>query len=97
VNFLVSSEFSSATMPSTALAVAGFGASLIANSISSGAHDLRVIAFDLSGNMAMGPDRLSASVPSEGVGCSSAGGGPLTLALVFAAWRRHRGRGRQNR
>lgn len=88
VNFLVPAANASTTIPSSALAVASQGA-LTAAGVAEGAVDLRVVAFDLSGNMAMSSDKLTTFVPSEAAGCSAAPG-LGALALVAMLLRRRR-------
>lgn len=88
VNFLVRSDEKGATMPGQALAVAGGATELTAVAVPEGSLDLRVITFDLSGNMTMAPERLATVVPLEAGGCSSAPSGLLIGALAVLGWRR---------
>ena len=76
-------------MPGTALAITN-GADLTAVAIPEGAVDLRVVAFDLSGNIAQSTEKLSTFVPSEVAGCSSTLAGPGLGALALVAMLRRR-------
>lgn len=89
VNFLVQASSNSTTMPGTALAITN-GADLTAVAIPEGAVDLRVVAFDLSGNIAQSTEKLSTFVPSEVAGCSSTLAGPGLGALALVAMLRRR-------
>lgn len=91
VNFLVPAANTSTTIPSMALAVASESA-LTAAGVAEGMVDLRVVAFDLSGNMAMSSDKLSTFVSSEAVGCSSTLAAPGLGALALVAMLRRRRR-----
>lgn len=91
VNFLVPAANTSTTIPSAALAVASQSA-LTAAGVAEGTVDLRVVAFDLSGNMAMSSDKLSTFVASEGAGCSSTFAAPGLGALALVAMLRRRRR-----
>lgn len=90
VTFLVqAAPEASLTMPGAALAVAS-GPDLTANAVPEGALELRVVTFDLSGNMAMSREKLSTFVPADGAaGCSTAVGAPL-LGLFALLFRRRR-------
>lgn len=91
VTFLVQAASETAlTMPGAALAVTS-GPDLTANAVPEGTLELRVVSFDLSGNMAMSREKLSTFVPADGApGCSTSAGAPLLglLALVLARRRR---------
>jgi len=89
VNFLVQASSNSTTMPGTALAVTS-GADLTAVAVPEGTVDLRVVAFDLSGNIAQSSEKLSTFVPSEAAGCSSTLAGPGLGALALVAMLRRR-------
>ncbi|MBE2252931.1 MAG: hypothetical protein IAE78_25585 [Myxococcus sp.] len=91
VNFLVQATATSTTMPGSALAVAS-GAALTAVSVPEGMVDLRVLAFDLSGNLATSSEKLTTFVPSDAAGCSSTLAGPGLGALALVALRRRRRR-----
>jgi len=91
VNFLVPAANASTTIPAAALAVASQSA-LTAAGVAEGTVDLRVVAFDLSGNMAMSSDKLSTFVPSEAAGCSSTLAAPGIGALALVAMLRRRRR-----
>ncbi len=91
VNFLVPASSMATTIPSAALAVASESA-LTAAGVGEGTVDLRVVAFDLSGNMAMSSDKLSTFVPSEAAGCSSVLAAPGLGALALVAMLRRRRR-----
>ena len=90
VNFLVRAEDMGTTMPGRALAVTSGATALSAVGVAEGAVDLRVMTFDLSGNMAMAPDRLITFVPSEGVGCAAAPSGAFAAGLTLLGALRHR-------
>ncbi len=89
VNFLVQASSNSTTMPGTALAVTN-GSDLTAVAIPEGTVDLRVVAFDLSGNLAQSSEKLSTVVPSDVAGCSSTLAGPGLGALALVAMLRRR-------
>ena len=95
VNFLVQASANlqassnSTTMPGTALAVTN-GSDLKAVAIPEGTVDLRVVAFDLSGNIAQSSEKLSTFVPAEVAGCSSTLAGPGLGALALVAMLRRR-------
>jgi len=91
VNFLVPATVTASAMPSSALAVTS-GSSLVAVAVPDGAVELRVVAFDLSGNIAMSSDKLSTYLASPGVGCSAMPMGPLAGALALVAMLRRRRR-----
>ncbi len=91
VNFLVPASSIATTIPAAALAVASESA-LTAAGVGEGTVDLRVVAFDLSGNMAMSSDKLSTFVPSEAAGCSSVLAAPGLGALALVAMLRRRRR-----
>lgn len=91
VNFLVPASVTASAMPASALAVTN-GSSLVAAAVPEGTVDLRVVAFDLSGNIAMSSEKLSTYVVSQGVGCSAVGTGPLAGALALVAMLRRRRR-----
>jgi hypothetical protein len=92
VNFLVESNLKSTTMPSTALAVTT-GSDLTALAIGEGPAFLRVVAFDLSGNLALSTETLSVFVPSESAGCSSTLAAPgLSALALLSIFRRRRPR-----
>lgn len=88
VNFLVPDSSSGSSMPGTALAIAN-GTDLMAAALPQGQLDLRVVAFDLSGNMAVSSERLSTTVPFDGsVGCTVGLGAPTMLLALLALLRR---------
>ncbi|MBL8920464.1 MAG: hypothetical protein JNJ54_16490 [Myxococcaceae bacterium] len=87
INFLVPATTNAATMPAAALAVT-VGRDITAVAVPEGSVDLRVIAFDLSGNMAMSSEQLTTFVPTDAVGCSSTAGGSGLLALLALVVRR---------
>lgn len=87
INFLIEASNQTPAMPANALAVSS-GTNLVASSVS-GTVDLRVVAFDLSGNMAMGSENLTTSVPGDGgYGCSSAALPPVAFLALVALRRR---------
>lgn len=90
VNFLVPASSSGSSMPGTALAV-GTGTELTAVDLPGGSMDLRVVAFDLSGNLAVSSERLNAAVPFASVGCTVGLGAPMmSVALGLLALMRRR-------
>lgn len=91
LNFLVPASTNASTMPGAALAVTT-GRDLTAVAVPEGTVDLRVITFDLSGNMAMSSEKLSTFVPAETAGCSSTLAGPGLGALALVALLRRRRR-----
>lgn len=92
VNFLVLGAASGTTMPGSALAVTN-GPDLTAVAVPEGSHDFRVVAFDLSGNLAMSSEKLSTFVPADGVGCSSTLAAPgLAVLALLGVLRRARRR-----
>lgn len=94
VNFLVPATTNASTMPGAALAVT-VGRDITAVAVPEGSVDLRVIAFDLSGNMAMSSEQLTTFVPTDAVGCSSTMAGPgLGVLVVVAMFLRRRSSGR---
>lgn len=90
VNFLVRSDEKGATMPGQALAVTGGATDLTAVAVPEGTVDLRVVTFDLSGNMTMAPEKLVTFVPPEGAGCSAVPTGALAGALALVGLVRRR-------
>jgi hypothetical protein len=90
VNFLVSSDERGSTMPGVALAVTGGATDLTAVAVPEGTVDLRVVTFDLSGNMTMAPEKLVTFVPGESAGCMAAPSGLLLGAVALLGLRRRR-------
>ena len=90
VNFLVSADEKGSTMPGVALAVTGGATDLTAIAVPEGSLDLRVVTFDLSGNMAMAPEKLVTFVPNEIPGCTAAPSGLLLGGLALLASLRRR-------
>jgi hypothetical protein len=91
INFLVPATTNASTMPGSALAVT-VGKDITAVAVPEGAVDLRVVTFDLSGNMAMSSEKLTTFVPFETAGCSSTLAGPGLAALALVALLRRRAR-----
>lgn len=89
INFLVPATTNATTMPGSALAVT-VGSDLTAVAVPEGTVDLRVVTFDLSGNMAMASEKLTTFVPTDVAGCSSTLAGPGLGALALVAMLRRR-------
>lgn len=81
-----------AALPAQSLG-AGAGSAVTAQGLAPGTRTFRVLAFDLSGNAALGAEVLSATVPPSTAGCSTAAGGPALLLALAALRRRRRAQG----
>jgi hypothetical protein len=87
VNFLIPAATTGAAMLSSALAVSTVSALTMPGT---DAMAVRVVAFDLSGNMAASADKLQTYVAADAVGCSSTVAGPGLGALALVAMLRRR-------
>ncbi len=81
VNFLVAGSSSGASMPGAALAVST-SSTVVAVSVPEGAVELRVVAFDLSGNLSSSAEKLTPVVPFQTQGCSAT---PVGLGVGLLA------------
>ncbi len=88
INFLVAGTTQTPSMPASALAITTTNA-LTAVAVPTGLVELRVAAFDLSGNMAMSSEKLTTYLPGDaGVGCSATALTPFALLGLLTLIRR---------
>jgi hypothetical protein len=91
VNFLVAASSGGASMPGAALAVST-SSTVVAVSVPEGAVELRVVAFDLSGNLSSSAEKLTPVVPFQTQGCAAAPMGLWVGLVAFVGLLRRRSR-----